>query len=248
MSLRIAIPYPSSDTVYNERSFSPYLDSLKSAGALPVEIPYSLTPNELSLLLSTTHGLLLPGSKFDVDPSRYSELRNPACGPSDPARSSLEDALLRDAFRRKKPILAICHGMQSLNVWCSGKLHQDLHTEVVHRAEREVIEAHPVSIIPGSRLAAIAAPAGGLFQSVNSTHHQAVSLPGEMLKVVAVSPVDMVIEAVETVEENHFVLGVQWHPERIYEHSRFARSIFRRFLDESNRWSGSAWATGDLND
>ena len=74
-------------------------------------------------------GILLPGSGFDVDPERYGEARIPECGEADPARTAVDELLLQDAFNLRKPILAICHGAQTLNVWRNGSLIQDLKTD-----------------------------------------------------------------------------------------------------------------------
>ena len=87
--------------------------------------------------------VLLPGSRYDIDPQRYGEDPIPECGDADPARTAVDELLLQDAFNLHKPILAICHGAQSLNVWCNGSLVQDLKTPVNHRPGREVVEAHP---------------------------------------------------------------------------------------------------------
>ncbi len=115
-----------------------------------------------------------------------------------------------------KPILAICHGVQTLNVWWNGSLVQDLKTEVNHRPGREVMEAHPVRIAAQSRLAGLLPEGGAAAVQVNSSHHQAIRAAGDNLLVSAVSPVDGVIEAVELDSAEHFVVGVQWHPERTY--------------------------------
>ena len=103
----------------------------------------------MAKLLAGVQGVLLPGSKFDVDPQRYGEAREPECGDDDPARTAADELLLQDAFNLRKPILAICHGTQNLNVWRGGALVQDLKTAVNHRPGREVVKAHPVEIARG---------------------------------------------------------------------------------------------------
>jgi len=172
-------------------------------------------------------GILLPGSGFDVDPERYGEARVPECGAADPVRTAVDELLLQDGFNLRKPILAICHGVQNLNVWRSGSLIQDLKTEVNHRPGREVVEAHPVKIAQGSRLSGLLAPGERLEIMVNSSHHQAVRMPGDKLLVSAVSPQDGVIEAVELDTPDHFVVGVQWHPERTYTRMASSRGSLR---------------------
>jgi putative glutamine amidotransferase len=178
----------------------------------------------------------LPGSKFDVDPQRYGEARQPECGEDDPARTAADELLLQDAFNLRKPILAICHGAQTLNVWRNGSLIQDLKTAVNHSPGREVVEAHDIQIAEGSRLSQILAAAGDAKTQVNSSHHQAVRATGDNLKVSAVSPVDGVIEAVELDAPDHFVLGVQWHPERTLTQSSASRAIFSEFVRNAKDW------------
>ena len=150
----------------------------------------------------------------------------------------VDELLLQDAFNLRKPILAICYGVQALNVWRNGSLIQDLEvagdTHVNHRPGREVIEAHPVHIAPGSRLAAMATDAGEI--QVNSSHHQALRVPGDNLRVAAVCPADGVIEGVELDSPEHFVVGVQWHPERTYTNSAFSRAIFSAFVRAAAVW------------
>ena len=129
-------------------------------------------------LLAGVQGILLPGSGFDVDPERYGEARIPECGPADPARTAVDELLLQDAFNLHKPILAICHGAQTLNVWLNGSLIQDLKTAVNHRPGREVVEAHPVRVAQGSRLSEVLPPGEQLESQVNSSHHQAIRVAG----------------------------------------------------------------------
>lgn len=234
--IRIAIPEPtSSDAEYNGRSLPPYCESLKAAGAEPVVIPLSEPQARVAQLLAGTQGILLPGSRFDIDPQRYGEERIPECGEADPGRTAVDELLLQDAFNLRKPILAICHGTQSLNVWRNGKLVQDLKTGVNHSPGRHIAEAHPVQVAPGSRLKAIQGE--DAEPKVNSSHHQAVRVPGDNLRIAAISPVDGVVEAVEIDDPEHFVVGVQWHPERTYGESALSRRIFAAFIDAARDWN-----------
>jgi putative glutamine amidotransferase len=107
---------------------------------------------------------------------------------------------------------------------------------VNHSPGRDVLDAHSVRIAPGSRLAALLAPADRPLTLVNSSHHQAVKLPGDNLIVSAVSTEDGVIEAVELDSPDQFVVGVQWHPERTYTHSAFSRAIFSAFIQAATAW------------
>jgi putative glutamine amidotransferase len=99
-----------------------------------------------------------------------------------------------------------------------------------------VVKAHPIAITGDSSLTAALEQTGEHEVSVNSSHHQAIRTPGDNLRVVAVSPADGVIEAVELDAPNHFVIGVQWHPERTYGQSEFSRAIFSRFVKAAQEW------------
>lgn len=238
MSIRIAIPVPTSnDAEYNARSLPPYLDALRMSGAEPVVVSSELSQDAVARSIVGTHGVLLPGSRFDVDPERYGQAREAECGPADPARTALDELLLQDAFNLRKPIFGICHGTQSLNVWCGGTLTQDLKTQVNHRAGREVMEAHPVQVVAGSRLSALLPENAGDKAWVTSTHHQAVRVVGDRLYGSAFSAEDGVIEAVEGVERDRFVVAVQWHPERSFAESPFSRAIFRAFVQAGEEWA-----------
>lgn len=255
---RIAIPEPTTaDTDYNGRSLPPYLDALRASGAEPLVIGLSESQASVARLLAGVHGILLPGSRYDVDPQRYGAERIPECSEADPGRAAVDELFLQDAFNLHKPVLAICHGVQTLNTWRNGTLLQDLKTSVNHRPGRDIVEAHAIQVTPGSRLAAIlkgtslsphnqppedggnmAPEAGfsGFAVQVNSSHHQAILQPGDKLRVTAVSPADGVIEAVELDGPDHFVLGVQWHPERTFTQSGFSRAIFAAFLEAVRAW------------
>lgn len=240
MPIKIAIPEPtSSDAAYNARSLPPYISALQSSGAIPVIVPLHERQDRVARLLVGTQGVLLPGSGFDVDPERYGEARMPECGPADRARTAVDELLLQDAFNLRKPILAICHGVQTLNVWLNGSLIQDLdsviHTPVNHRPGRDVVNAHPLRIAPGSRLATMTVN-GAPDQHVNSSHHQALNRIGDNLRVSGVSPADNVIEAIELESRDHFVVGVQWHPERTFAASGLSRALFKSFVEASVSW------------
>jgi putative glutamine amidotransferase len=239
MPLRIAIPEPSSlDTEYNQRALPPYLAALHSAGAVPLLVPLHERPDRVAKLLAEAQGILLPGSRYDIEPERFSERRIPECGPSDPGRTAADELLLQDAFNLRKPILAICHGAQTLNVWRNGSLFQDLPTQlgtqVNHSPGRQVAEAHPVRITPGSRLAAVGS--ADEVPKVNSSHHQAIRTVGDQLRVAAISPVDGVVEAVELDAPDHWVVAVQWHPERTYADSPLSRALFAAFVRAAQAW------------
>jgi putative glutamine amidotransferase len=237
MPVRIAVPVPTSnDEEYNQRALPPYLDALHASGAEEVLIPLQAPQERIARLLADAQGVLLPGSKFDVNPQRYGEMRTPECAKDDLVRTATDELLLQDAFSLAKPILAICHGAQTLNVWRGGSLIQDLKTSVNHRPGRDVVEAHPVRIAEGSRLSALLGPDEPALIQVNSSHHQAIRVPGDYLRIAAVSPADGVIEAVELKAPTHFVVAVQWHPERTFSQRSFSRAIFSAFVQAAAAW------------
>jgi putative glutamine amidotransferase len=241
MSVVIAIPEPtSSDPEYNQRALPQYVRALEAAGATALVVPLKEAQDRVARLLGGAQGILLPGSRFDVDPQRYGEQPIPECGEADAARTAVDELLLQDAFNLKKPILAICQGLQTLNVWRNGSLIQDLKaarkTAVNHQPGRQVVEAHPVQIAKGSRLSSLVPEGQEGPVQVNSSHHQAIRVPGDKLLVSAVSPGDGVIEAVELDAREHFVLAVQWHPERTCAESGLSRSIFAAFVESAAAW------------
>jgi putative glutamine amidotransferase len=238
MPARIAIPEPTSfDADYNGLCLPAYEKALRASGSTPVVVRLDESRDRVAQILSNVQGILLPGSKYDVDPQRYGEDRIPECGEADPVRASIDELLLQHAFNQKMPLLGICHGTQTLNVWRHGTLVQDLEsdlrTPVNHQPGRTVAEAHGIEIAPGTRLAALS---GGLEAQVNSSHHQAIRRAGDHLFVSAVSARDGVIEAVELDEPDHFVIAVQWHPERTFDQSPLSRAIFAAFVEAASRW------------
>jgi len=239
MTIHIAIPEPTSkDTAYNQRALPQYIAAVQSAGAIATVIPLHERQDRVARLLAGVQGMLLPGSGYDLDPQAYGEARIPACNDPDPDRAAVDELLLQDAFNLRKPILAVCYGVQALNVWRNGSLIQDLaaagKTEINHQPGRGVIDAHRVLLTPGSRLSAIGSEAREI--AVNSSHHQALRMPGDNLRVTAVCAADGVIEGVELDSTDHFVLGVQWHPERTYTASEFSRAIFSAFIQAAEDW------------
>jgi len=244
MQIHIAIPEPTSpeavsDSVaYNQRSLPQYLHALISAGATPIPIPLHESPQRVAKILSTCQGILLPGSGADIDPQKYGESPIPECAPPDPARAAVDELLIQDAFNLHKPILGICYGTQALNVWLNGTLFQDLATQtgtpIDHAPGRQVAEAHAIKVTPNTRLAALIPP--GLPEFVNSSHHQAIHTAGDNLVVSAISPRDNTIEAVELASRDHFLLAVQWHPERTYDSSQLSRNIFHALVEAAKNW------------
>jgi len=237
MKPRIAIPVPNSDPEYSTRALPEYVNSVAGAGGEPIVIALSLSNIEAAQLAKSCDGILLPGSPADIDPQKYGEEPHPRTAAPDAARDNVDELLLQDAHNMRKPILAICYGTQSLNVWRNGTLVQHIESPVQHArtpgaARSEVIQ-HAAEVAPDSALAALAKERR---ITVNSSHHQAVATVGDALRVVARSPQDGIIEAVEGAAEGHWVLGVQWHPERTFEKNEVSRRIFEKLVAEARAW------------
>ena len=257
---RIIIPLPTStDLPYNRLNWPAYAEAVSQAGGEPVECPLDLGEQALSYLAKTCHAVLLPGSPADVDPSLYGQPRDPTTAPPDHARERTDRFLLEHAYNLRKPLLGVCYGTQMLNVWRGGTLVQDLTIiPVNHSASRSVAIAHSVSVAPGGcfaeSLSSQEAPIVEGFQRlpVNSSHHQAIGIPGEGLRVCARCSPDGVIEAIEGDLSNrgagqpgHYVVGVQWHPERTVATSATSAALFNRLVAEAAAWLATRQERGN---
>jgi putative glutamine amidotransferase len=227
---RIAIPLPhSGDVEYAERALPQYVHAVEMVGGEAVRIPLDLPQAEAMKLIEACDGVLLPGSKADVDPAKYGASKDPRTAPFDSGRDSVDELLLQDAYATRKPILGICYGLQILNVYRGGTLLQHIESEINHEAGRAVAIAHTVEVDAGSTLGGIVAPDMSRKQTiaVNSSHHQSAQAAGDGLRVVARCPQDGIIEALEGTSPDHFVVAVQWHPERSVEDDEASRAIFQ---------------------
>src|ERR1700680_2317399 len=220
------IPIPmlhSTALEYAERAIPQYERAIEIGGGLPVRIPLDQTPEQVMKLIESCDAVVLPGSGADVDPAKYDALRHPKTEEADGKRDTVDELLLQDAYNMRKPILGICYGLQILNVYRSGTLLQHIESPVNHAAGRKIPVAHSVEIERESRLSEIVQ---GINLPVNSSHHQSADLIGDGLRVVARCPQDGIIEALEGTSPDHFVLAVQWHPERSMEDAN-SRALFR---------------------
>jgi putative glutamine amidotransferase len=208
-----------------------YYRALRHAGVEPVPISLALDAAALNRLAESLDGFVLTGSPADVDPAHYHASRHPETARADAARERTDWAILDHALAAGKPVLAICYGNQLLNVYFGGSLIQDISSLVpghLQHAKSDVETRdpeHPVNLEAGTRLAAIA---GATEARVNSSHHQAIREPGRNLRITARAP-DGIIEAVEWTGDANWIVGVQWHPERM-EGDPFAAAIFRQLV------------------
>jgi putative glutamine amidotransferase len=235
------------DRDYAERAIPQYESAVQQAGGVPVRIPLDQSPAEVTITIERCDGVLLPGSNADVDPARFDAPRSPHTAPADARRDAVDELLLQDAYNQHKPVLGICYGLQSINVYRSGSLIQhipdflpeNLRTRVNHEAGKKVAVAHAVEIDGDSKLAAIVngkeREGHKLVVPVNSSHHQSAGTIGSGLRISARCPDDGIIEALEGTAPDHFVLAVQWHPERSVDADEPSRAIFRALIGAAGR-------------
>jgi len=233
--IRVAIPMPhSTNHEYGQRAIPQYERAVVLAGAEPVRIPLDQTAADVKKLIAACDAVLLPGSNAYVDPARFKQQPSPRTAAADARREQVDDLLLADAYAHRKPVLGICYGLQSLNVFRGGSLIQHIpdflpdatRTKVNHEAGKKVAVAHTVEIEPGAQLAEVIARGNGLIVPVNSSHHQSADTIGEGLRIVARCPDDRIIEGLAGTSPDHFVLAVQWHPERSVDDDAASRAIF----------------------
>lgn len=204
------------------------------AGAVPVLIP-SLTPSlDLRDMLSRLDGLLLTGAYSNIEPHHYGNEPSYLGNLHDPARDGTTLPLVPLAIEMRVPVLAVCRGLQEVNVALGGTLYQKVHEVAGYDDHREDTEApldsqygiaHPVRLAAGGLLARIA---GGEAAEVNSLHGQGIREIGRGLRVEATAP-DGLVEAVSLDSDRSFLLAVQWHPEWKVRENRFYLGIFQAF-------------------
>lgn len=207
-----------------------YVKAVWDAGGLPVVLP--VLPEEASMaLVECVDGLLLTGGG-DVDPEFYGERSSVALQDVDPRRDLIESAIVRLSIDRNRPLLAVCRGVQMLNVALGGTLIHDLPSAGWGSHDQQAPSAdphHEVAVDPGSRISrAFNRPT----LAVNSFHHQAIKTAAPALKPVAWAP-DGLIEAVELADSAHWVVGVQWHPEMMLPNHPAQLELFRLLVEEA---------------
>jgi putative glutamine amidotransferase len=203
-----------------------YYRALRAAGAEPIPVSLQLQGSDLRALAESLDGFVLPGSPADVNPARYGAARHPKTAAPDEARERTDYALLDHAFAAGKPVLAICYGNQLLNVYLGGSLVQDISSEAGTHLEHAEKDGHyPEHLLRLDSTSRLVPLAGGAEALINSSHHQSIREAGRGLRVTGHAP-DGIIEAAEWTGDANWVVGVQWHPERM-EGDAFAAALFR---------------------
>jgi putative glutamine amidotransferase len=216
-----------------------YVEELRKVGAVPWVIPLiPHDPDTLQEIFSRLDGVFITGG-VDVDPSCYREEKTCLCGRTDPDRDAVEISLLRHALAERLPVLAVCRGIQILNVACGGTLYQDVTAQVPaalkhdyfptpERPSRKYL-AHDITVRPGTRLRRII---GDAVVPVNSMHHQAIKALAPNLAATAYAP-DGIIEGVEGTDSQYLV-AVQWHPEELTETQPGMANLFATFAEAAS--------------
>jgi putative glutamine amidotransferase len=190
--------------------------------------------------VSKLDAFVLPGSPADVDPARYAEPRHDKTKTLDADRDRTDSTILDHAIAVHKPVLAICYGCQILNVHQGGTLVQDIpaekpgtdahgKTDLAASAAMKDLE-HGATLAEGSQLKKLA---GAAQVQINSSHHQSIDRPGERLLVTALGT-DGIVEGVELQSPDDWVVGVQWHPERMPD-DVFAQKLFADFVGAARK-------------
>ncbi|MCA9057176.1 MAG: gamma-glutamyl-gamma-aminobutyrate hydrolase family protein [Planctomycetaceae bacterium] len=212
-----------------------YYDSVTAAGGLPLLIPPFVNDSDISQMLDQVTGVILSGCNLDLDPLRMKMHSHPAVKTMPVRREDFERRIAEMAIERRMPILAVGAGMQLVNVLCGGTLFQhipeDLPRALHHREAVENNLRHVLEIVPGTRLDAIYGPGE---VRVNSHHHQRIRDLAGRFRVSATCP-DGVVEAFESIDEEWYCLGVQWHPESNTA-SALDIQIFESFIDAAGRY------------
>lgn len=210
-----------------------YSEALQGLGAIPIHI--SLIPDSgyIADCLSGLDGILLPGSDTDVDPHRFDEEPHPKLKKIIFEKDETDALVIKEAERLGLPILAICFGMQALNVFRGGSLFQDIESQIPSCLQHEQgipfeRNSHSIEVEQNSTISRLITNEN---TRVNSHHHQAIKKVGDNLKAMAWAK-DGVIECIEDIRENYFALGVQWHPELNWKTDELSRKIFETFIEE----------------
>ena len=209
---------------------SGYIRAIEHAKGVPIVLPVIEDKSAIYQYLEIIDGLMLSGG-VDINPLLFGEEPHPKLGNVDAKRDVIEIFLTKEALKRNLPIFAICRGIQTLNVAAGSALYQDIsqHPQPTIQHSQNADRwhgSHTISIKPDSLLFRIVCK-HSIF--VNSYHHQAVKEPAEGF-IVSAHTKDKIIEAIES-PEHDFVLGVQFHPENMWERDPDAFALFEAFVD-----------------
>ena len=215
-----------------------YSEAVEAAGGVPVHISLIPQRDYIRAVVDHLDGVLLPGSDSDVDPLRYGADPHPKLGIVQSLKDDTDLLVLEEIENRPLPLLAICFGMQVLNVHRGGTLIQDILSQVPNAIKHEQgaprdRPSHRIEIADASRVASLAQSGSAV---VNSHHHQALDKIGRDLTPSAWAS-DGLVEAVEDPRGDRFVVGVQWHPELGWEQDRFSQSLFQSFIDAAGSFA-----------
>lgn len=209
-----------------------YSEAVEAAGGVPLHL--SLIPKEdyIREALESLDGLLLPGSDSDMDPMLYHREPHRRLGSVHTIKDSTDLLALEEVEKRGLPLLAICFGMQALNVSRGGTLIQDIESELPEAIKHQQgpprdRRSHRVRFLDGSLVRELAGAPDAL---VNSHHHQAIERVGKELVATAWTS-DGLVEALEDPRADRFALAVQWHPEIAWEEDEFSLRMFKRFVE-----------------
>jgi putative glutamine amidotransferase len=214
-----------------------YLEAVLWAGGLPLLIPTVDSPSIVREYFERVDAVLLPGSPTDIDPARYGEEPDAKMGKRSPERDATDFVLLEYGDKARLPLLGICFGVQSLNVFRGGSLVQDIPSLVAQPLFHDDENDDPLKparhLVRLEKDSLLARFAGSGEADVNSFHHQSVGRVGKDLRVTAVAS-DGVIEGIEDTS-GRFVVGVQWHPERGWKDDAFSRTLFTAFIEAARK-------------
>ncbi|MEC9005673.1 MAG: gamma-glutamyl-gamma-aminobutyrate hydrolase family protein [Nitrospirota bacterium] len=214
-----------------------YTQAIEDAGGIPFILPLMPDVGAWRRIISQVDGLLITGSGADLAPENYGQKQRYKFKCMSTERTTLELGVSKVAHKADVPMLGICGGMQSIAVALGGTLFQDINSQIKNSIPHQPIcsatkMTHSIQIEARSLLRRIA---GKATIQVNSSHHQSVKNVPSCLRTTAVAP-DGIIEAIEA-PDKHFLLGVQWHPEFLYERHSIQKKLFRALIKAAQAFS-----------
>lgn len=221
-----------------------YCEALESFGAIPFHICLIHEKKYIAEAMQNLDGILLPGCNSDVNPLLYGEEPHPKLGSVIPEKDETDLLVLAEAENLKIPVLAICFGMQILNVFRGGTLFQDIESQISNCIKHEQgipqgRNSHSIKIEEESLIMRLITKVDGdRTTQINSSHHQAVNKTGHNLKITARAN-DGVIECIEDTRKDRFNFGVQWHPELSWKTDNLSNKIFETFVQECTKYSNN---------